>query len=121
MSSASETVLPADGQDADVLVSGAAGGKVIRGSAWRGVGGIAGSLAGVVTAALLLRHLGVDESGRYVTVISLVAIPVVRGRPRAQRQRLPLSWRCAAPTSAAPLIANILGQRLVVMPVDAAC
>lgn len=116
MSSASETVLPADGQDADVLVSGAAGGKVIRGSAWRGVGGIAGSLAGVVTAALLLRHLGVDESGRYVTVISLLAIPVVVGdlglNVSASRW---LALR--SPDKRRPLIANIVGQRLVIMPV----
>ncbi len=31
-------------------------------------------MLGVGTAALLLRHLGVAESGRYVTVMSLVAI-----------------------------------------------
>jgi len=46
----------------DVLTSPEAGGRVIRGSAWRGG---TGGLVGVGTAALLLRHLGVAESGRY--------------------------------------------------------
>ena len=48
----------------DVLTSGEAGGKVIRGSAWRAGAGVAGTLLAIGTAALLLRHLGKDESGR---------------------------------------------------------
>jgi hypothetical protein len=48
----------------DVLTSANAGGKVIRGSALRVVGNVAGILAGLGTATLLLRHLGVAESGR---------------------------------------------------------
>src|SRR5947208_17136735 len=59
---------------ADVLTSSNAGGRVIRGSALRAAGNAAGGVVGVATAALLLRHLGVAESGRYVTVLSLVAI-----------------------------------------------
>src|SRR5437660_10344827 len=58
----------------DILVSREAGGHVIRGSALRLGGSFAGIALGVITASLLLRHLGVSESGRYVTVTSLVAI-----------------------------------------------
>ena len=39
----------------DILTSADAGGRVIRGSALRAGAGVAGSLVGVVTAALLLR------------------------------------------------------------------
>ena len=99
----------------DILYSGEAGGRVIRGSAWRAIAGVAGSIAGVGTAALLLRHLGVSESGRYVTVISLLSIPVVVGdlglNVSASRW---LALRPAGERRA--LIANVLGQRLLIMP-----
>ena len=102
---------PAD----DVLSTGEAGGRVIRGSAWRVGANAAGTVFGVAAAALLARHLGVAESGRYFTVLSLVAIAVyvadvglnVTGsRELARRER---DQRPA-------LIANLLGQRLTVMP-----
>ena len=68
---------------------------------------------GLLAATLLLRHLGVEESGRYVTVLSLVGIAVsvvdtglnvsassdLAGRPLAARREL---------------LANIVGQRIVV-------
>lgn len=60
----------------DVLTSSGAGGKVIRGSAMRVGANLAGLVLGLFTATLLLRHLGVDDSGRYVTVLSLVGIAV---------------------------------------------
>ena len=58
----------------DVLSSSEAGGRVIRGSAVRVAANAAGIVVGLLTATLLLHHLGVAESGRYVTVLSLVAI-----------------------------------------------
>ncbi|MDP9345665.1 MAG: oligosaccharide flippase family protein [Actinomycetota bacterium] len=51
-----------------------AGGMVIRGSVLRLAGFGAGLLMSVGSAAILLRHLGVEDTGRYNTVISLVAI-----------------------------------------------
>jgi O-antigen/teichoic acid export membrane protein len=60
----------------DVLTSRGAGGKVIRGSAIRVAANFAGLLLGLLTATLLLRHLGVEDSGRYITVLSLVGIAV---------------------------------------------
>jgi O-antigen/teichoic acid export membrane protein len=99
----------------DVLSTGEAGGRVIRGSAWRVGANAAGTVLGVAAAALLARHLGVEESGRYFTVLSLVAIAAYvadlglnitgsRELARSERDRRPA------------LIANLLGQRLSVMP-----
>jgi O-antigen/teichoic acid export membrane protein len=99
----------------DILTSPEAGARVIRGSAWRAGAGVAGSLVGVATAALLLRHLGVAESGRYVTVISLLAIAVAvadLGLNVSGSRWLALR----APADRRALIANILGQRLLLMP-----
>jgi O-antigen/teichoic acid export membrane protein len=99
----------------DILVSGEAGGRVIRGSVWRVAANIAGIVVGLFAAALLLRHLGVAESGRYITVLSLVAIPVyVADLGLNVTGSRELALRNAHERRA--LIANILGQRLVVMP-----
>ena len=58
----------------DVLATAAAGPAAIRGGTLR-VGGFgAGVLLGLVATALLFRHLGVVETGYYVTVLSLVAV-----------------------------------------------
>jgi O-antigen/teichoic acid export membrane protein len=99
----------------DILSSPEAGGRVIRGSAWRVGANVAGVALGLATATLLLRHLGVAESGRYVTVISLVAIAVnvadlglnVSGSRELALH--PANERRA-------LTANLLGQRLLIMP-----
>jgi O-antigen/teichoic acid export membrane protein len=100
----------------DVLTSANAGGKVIRGSALRVVGNVAGILAGLGTATLLLRHLGVAESGRYVTVLSLVAIAtsVVDHGLNVSASR-ELALRETGGRRA--LMANILGQRLWITPI----
>jgi O-antigen/teichoic acid export membrane protein len=58
----------------DILDTPLAGPAAIRGAALR-VGGYAvGIIVTVFSAALLFRHLGVVDSGRYVTVLSLVVI-----------------------------------------------
>jgi O-antigen/teichoic acid export membrane protein len=99
----------------DILASGEAGGRVIRGSVWRVAANGAGIVVGLLAAALLLRHLGVAESGRYLTVLSLVAIPVYvadLGLNVTGSRELALRGAEHRPA----LIANILGQRLAVMP-----
>jgi O-antigen/teichoic acid export membrane protein len=58
----------------DVLRTGEAGGKVIRGGVLRGAGYAAGILLGAGTSVLLLRHLGVEDFGRYGIVIALIGI-----------------------------------------------
>jgi O-antigen/teichoic acid export membrane protein len=99
----------------DVLTSPEAGGRVIRGSAARVVANVAGTALGLATATLLLRHLGVDDSGRYVTVLSLVGITVAivdTGLNVTASNQLALR----APEDRRPLVANILAQRLLAMP-----
>jgi O-antigen/teichoic acid export membrane protein len=99
----------------DVLASGEAGGRVIRGSALRVGGNGAGIAVGIATATLLLRHLGVAESGRYVTVMSLVAIA---GAVAENGLNVTASRELAlrGPTERSALIANVLGQRLAIVP-----
>jgi O-antigen/teichoic acid export membrane protein len=60
--------------DNDLLRSAEAGGHVIRGGALRVAGYGVGTVLVAAASVLLLRHLGVVEFGRYVTVMSLVAI-----------------------------------------------
>jgi len=104
------------GAPEDVLTSAEAGGRVIRGSAWRVAGNAAGIVVGLGSATLLLHYLGVVESGRYFTVMSLVAIAfsvsdtglnVSGSRELALRD----------PPDRDALIANILGLRLLISPV----
>lgn len=66
--------VPRAADPVDVLDTPTAGGKVIRGGVLRGVGYAAGLLLAIVAAALMTRHLGVVDWGRYVTVLSLVSI-----------------------------------------------
>ncbi len=64
----------ADAAAPDLLDTSAAGPTAIRGSTWRVAGYLAGLLLGVVSSALLYRHLGPKDTGRYNVVINLVAI-----------------------------------------------
>ncbi len=102
--------------DRDVLRSSGAGGHVIRGSALRVTANLVGIVLGLVTAALLLRHLGVEDSGRYVTVLSLVgiAVSVVETglNVTASNELAQLE-----PSQRRTLVADVLGQRLLVAPV----
>ena len=50
------------------------GATAVRGTTIRLVSFIAGSLFSVAAAALLFRHLGVIETGRYTTAMSLGAL-----------------------------------------------
>src|SRR5215211_3503900 len=58
----------------DILDTRQAGPAAIRGGVLRVAGYGAGVLLSVLSAALLFRHLGVDDGGRYVTVMSLTLI-----------------------------------------------
>lgn len=60
--------------ETDILRTGEAGGLVIRGGALRGAGYAAGILLGAATSVLLLRHLGVENFGRYGIVVALIGI-----------------------------------------------
>jgi O-antigen/teichoic acid export membrane protein len=58
----------------DLLDTSDAGAAAIRGGALRTGGYVAGVAVSVVSSALLLRHLGVVQTGDYVTVLSLVTL-----------------------------------------------
>lgn len=64
----------AGGGGGDILATAAAGPAAARGGALRVGGYLVGVLAGALSAALLFRHLGRDNTGLYVTAGSLVAI-----------------------------------------------
>lgn len=97
----------------DVLTSNEADGKVIRGSAMRIGANVVGLVLGLLTATLLLRHLGVEESGRYVTVLSLVGIAVsIVDTGLNVSASSDLAVR--APADRRGLQANIVAQRMVV-------
>jgi O-antigen/teichoic acid export membrane protein len=98
---------------ADVLTSSEAGGKVIRGSAMRIASNGLSLVLGLLTATLLLHHLGVEESGRYVTVLSLVGIAVsIVDTGLNVSASSDLAGRLAS--ARGELLANIVGQRIVV-------
>jgi O-antigen/teichoic acid export membrane protein len=68
----SDSVPPIAGED--VLATAQAGPAAVRGGALRVGGYLLGVALSVVSAALLFRHLGVKDGGRYVTVITLVVL-----------------------------------------------
>jgi O-antigen/teichoic acid export membrane protein len=59
-----------------VLDETTAGGKVIRGSLLRSLSYAASVGLGILSAALMTRHLGVVDFGRYVTVVSIVTLAI---------------------------------------------
>jgi O-antigen/teichoic acid export membrane protein len=60
--------------EVDLVDTPEAGPSVIRGSLMRLGGLIAGTLATVASSAVIIRHLGVVDTGRFVTVMALVVI-----------------------------------------------
>jgi O-antigen/teichoic acid export membrane protein len=54
-----------------------AGPAALRGSAVRAGGYVVGLLLGLVSAPLLIRHLGIVDFGRYMTVVSVVGLVAV--------------------------------------------
>jgi O-antigen/teichoic acid export membrane protein len=109
-SSAAETA------ERDVLYTSEAGPLVIRGGAIRGLGYGLGVALTAIASVFLLRYLGVVAFGRYVTVLSLIAIvsgvtdaglTAVGARDLALRPRGEPRKR---------LLANLLGLRLVLTP-----
>ena len=95
---------PARGQNA-------AGSAALRGAALRVVGYAVTVVLGVLSAALLFRHLGVADSGRYVTVLSLVALVggLTEGGLTAIGTR---EFATARATSRARTLRMLLGMRV---------
>jgi O-antigen/teichoic acid export membrane protein len=103
----------------EMLDAPTAGGRVIRGSVFRIGGYVAGVLLGVLSAALMIRHLGVLDWGRYVTVTSLVAI--VSGLSEAGLSAIGVrEYATREGTERDRLMRNLLGLRLVITAVGIA-
>jgi O-antigen/teichoic acid export membrane protein len=101
---------------ADVLESRTAGGKVIRGGALRTGGYVAGTALAAAASVFLLRYLGVVDFGRYITVMSVIAIVTgvtdVGLTIVGQRE-----YAVAADSEArSRLMSNLLGIRILVTP-----
>jgi O-antigen/teichoic acid export membrane protein len=106
--------------DGDILRSAGAGEKVIHGSALRLGANLASLVFALATATLLLRYLGVDESGRYVTVMSLVGIALAivdTGLNVSASKDLAMCKR----DERRALLANVVGQRIIVAAVAWVC
>jgi O-antigen/teichoic acid export membrane protein len=97
----------------DILDTPSAGRKVIYGGVLRTAGYAVGLLAGLLSAALLTRHLGVVDWGRYVTVSSLLAI--VGGLSEAGMSSIGVrEYSVLSGNERDRLMANLLGLRLAV-------
>jgi O-antigen/teichoic acid export membrane protein len=64
----------AEGVQEDLLDTPVAGPRVIRGGLLRLAGHVAGAVFTVASSAVVIRHLGVVDTGRFVTVMALVTI-----------------------------------------------
>jgi O-antigen/teichoic acid export membrane protein len=96
-----------------VLDSPTAGGRVIRGGFLRIGTYAAGVALGIAAAALMTRHLGVEDFGRYVIVTSLIAI--VGGLTEAGVSNIAAREYATQERSERDrLIANVVGIRLTV-------
>jgi len=104
---------------ADPLEAGDAGGKVIRGGGLRAAAHVIGVLVGVISAPLVVRHLGVEDYGKFVLVTSIVyvATGLVEGGLANVAIR---QYATASVVERRRLIADLLGLRLVLGVLGAA-
>jgi O-antigen/teichoic acid export membrane protein len=92
------------------------GERAIRGGAIRVIGYVAGVLVSLGAAAILLRHLGVSNFGRYVTVTSLIA--VVGGVTEAGISLYGIrEFASRTEPARSELMANLMGMRLALTAV----
>ncbi len=96
---------------ADPLAAGEAGGKVIRGGGLRAGGHVAGVLIGLLSAPLVVRHLG-EDFGRYLTVTSIIVI--VTGLTEGGLNNVAIrEYATGTPRSRELLVRNLAGLRVV--------
>jgi O-antigen/teichoic acid export membrane protein len=99
----------------DLLRAPEAGRLVIRGGAVRGIGYGASVLLIAAGSIFLLRYLGVDDFGRFATIMSLITIVggiTDAGLSAVGARDLPLRARAEQPI----LLASLLGLRLLLTP-----
>ena len=97
---------------ADLLDSSDAGPAAVRGGALRTGGYVLAVALSAVSAPLLVRHLGVVDFGKYVTVLSVITI--VGGVTDAGLTAIGVrEYSVRAPGSRERLLRNLLGTRIV--------
>jgi O-antigen/teichoic acid export membrane protein len=102
----------------DLLGSSRAGPAAVRGGIVRTGGYVVGILMSVGSAALLFRSLGVQDGGRYVTVVSLIAL--FGGVTDAGLTTIAVREMAAKTTrSRSELMRSIIGLRLVLSALTA--
>ncbi|HEX8104359.1 MAG TPA: polysaccharide biosynthesis C-terminal domain-containing protein [Solirubrobacteraceae bacterium] len=106
--------------DEDILGTANAGPRAIRGSAVRTGGYLIAAVLGLASAPLLVRHLGVVDFGRYLTVTSLIAL--VGGVSDAGLTAVGIrEYSVRAGADRDRLMRDLLGARLVLALAGAAC
>jgi O-antigen/teichoic acid export membrane protein len=103
----------------DPFAAGEAGGRVIRGGTLRVAGSLAGVVAGVVSAPLVVRHLGVADYGRYLTVTSVIFVVTALTEGGLANVAVRM-FTVADGARRRSLIANLTGLRLVLGALGAA-
>jgi O-antigen/teichoic acid export membrane protein len=103
--------LALDQAEVDLVGSEAAGPAALRGSVLLG-GGYAATIGlSLISAPLLIRHLGISEFGRYTTVLALVT--VVNGLTDAGLMNIALrEWASRTGEDRARFMRSLLGIRL---------
>ena len=110
---------PATPDPIGILDSPTAGGRVIRGGVLRLTTYIVGVVLGIASAALMTRHLGVEDFGKYVIVTSLIAM--VAGLSEAGVSNIAArEFATLSPADRDRLIANVIGIRITVACVGVA-
>ncbi len=95
----------------DVLDGGAAAGMVIRGGAGRAIGYVAGLAIGLVAVPLMIRELGVDRYGYFITATSVALL--LYGVTEAGLTALGVrEYATVRESDRQPLLRNLLGLRL---------
>jgi len=113
------TAVPA-APEPELLDTPQAGAVAVRGSVLRAGAYTASVLLGLVSAPLLIRHLGISAFGGYVAVLSLVTI--VSGLTEAGLNAIAVrEYATMQSAERARLMANLLGVRLALGLVGVAC
>lgn len=98
---------------ADVLDTPAAGPAAIRGSTLRGTGYAVGLLLGVISVPFVIRHLGVQDFGRFVLVNALITL--VSGFTEGGLQAIGTrEYAVRPPDERDRLMRNLVGVRLTI-------
>jgi O-antigen/teichoic acid export membrane protein len=96
----------------DPFAAGSAARRVIHGGGLRVVATVVGLLSGLISAPLVVRHLGNDAFGRYQTVISIVFIANALSEGGLSFVAV-RAYTTADETRRKVLLANLMGMRLV--------